>query len=331
MGLEYKLRALSKMNLKLFIDYAFLRESAYSNVTSGSLFYDGTPMSLLVPDIQSDTNFGLPAGSVWQSPFRQWVYESGVVRDGTIINNSPPIVASGVYIQGAFRPTNDPVFPHSIDYINGRIIFDDPIPLTSSIHSDFSYREVRFGFESEFNNQFNNGFLESKFTTNPLTSSQIVYPSGSSQPFPAIFMEHDMRDHEAYELGNRSLVIKDTINLDIFALNDFQRDNIVDILSSQARKTIPIIDFNYIPLPLSGIYNTLSPEYVPYQLLVSNPVIISSVGSGTPAKYHMFIDQVQYKKQKPYKEFERGRIIFTTSIYLIAPGSPLGHLWSAFN
>ena len=84
MGLEYKLRSLLKLNYKLFIDMHMLREGAFMNVASGSLFYDGSDMSVLLPDTSADdTLFGVSDGSVWQSPFRQWVYESGVSLDGT--------------------------------------------------------------------------------------------------------------------------------------------------------------------------------------------------------------------------------------------------------
>lgn len=318
------------MNLKLFLDYTFLRESGYSNVPSGTSFVDGSKMSLLLPDVQADTYFGLPVGSVWQSPFRQWVYESGIVLDGVIKHSSAPIVASGVYLFGAFRPASGVAFAHTIDYSNGRVIFDDPLPLGTDVHSDFSYRDVRIGFEDEFNNQFDRGFLESKFTTNPMTSNHLVYPSGSAQPFPAIFIEQASRFQKPYELGNRSLTINDKFRCDIWTLNSFQKDNIIDILTSQDRKNIPIVDFNYVPLPLSGIFNTISNEYIPYQTLIGNGTILSSVGSGVPVKYQMFINKVTLERRAAIKEFERCVVVFDTSIYLNAPTSAIGHQYTSF-
>ena len=95
MGLEYKLRSLIKLNFKLFMDMHFLREGAYMNIASGAQFYDGSDMSVLLPDVAADEMFfGLTVGSVWQSPFRQWVYESGVALDGTNLQ-APPMQVGG--------------------------------------------------------------------------------------------------------------------------------------------------------------------------------------------------------------------------------------------
>ncbi len=327
MGLEYKLRSLLKLNYKLFLDMHMLREGAFTTIASGTQFYDGSVMSLLLPDTSADdTLFGVSDGQVFQSAFRQWVYESGVPLDGTNIQ-SPPVVASGLYIEGAFRPTNDPMFGHTIDFINGRIIFDAPQSLDLQVHAEFSARETRIGFEHDFNQQFQKGFLESKYTTNPLTSMQLVYPSGTAQPFPAVFIEVDGRRLEGYELGNRSAKITDEIKLHIWALDDIQRDNIVDILTGQWRKSLPMIDFNIVPLPLSGIYNTLSPEYVPYQLMLRNNKLITTIGSGIPIRYMSFIDDVDVSNLPGTEEYERAIVIYKVSVYLNAPTTPLGHVF----
>lgn len=330
MGLELKLRSLTKLNLKFFLDTHFLREGSFINVASGALFYDGSDMSVLLPDTSAGNGFaGVGATEVWQSPFRQWVYESGVPLDGTNIS-APAILASGLYIEGAFRGLGDPEFGHTIDYQNGRIIFNDPQSLDLKVHGYYSAREVRVDFEHAFNQQMNTGYLESKYMTNPLTSNNLVYPSGNAQPFPAVFIEIAGRSFEAYEIGNRSAIIKDDINLHVWALDDVQRDNIIDILTGQWRKTFGIIDFNLAPLPLSGVFNTLSPEYIPYQNLLKNNEIITTVGSGTPIRYSFYIDDVFTRNMGPApqaEEYETAIVTFKTSVYLNAPTTPLGHIF----
>lgn len=328
MGLEYKLRSLLKLNYKLFLDMHFLREGAFISIPSGSQFYDGSDMSVLLPDSSAaDTLFGVSNGQVWQSAFRQWVYESGVSLDGTNLQ-SAPIIASGVYIEGAFRPTTDPTFGHTIDFINGRIIFNTPKSSDLKVFGAFSAREVRVDFEHQFNQQFKQGFLESKYMTNPLTSMQLVYPSGSAQPFPAVFIEIDGRELTPYELGNRSAIIEDTMKLHIWCLDDMQRDNIVDILTGQWRKTLPMIDFNIAPLPLSGVYNTLSPEYVPYQEMLKNNILITSVGSGVPVRYISTIEDISTQNLPAAEEYERALVTYTIRVYLNAPVTPIGHIFS---
>ena len=328
MGLEYKQRSTIKLNYKLFLDMMFLREGGFSIVTSGQQFYDGSIMSSLVPDESAHEQYvGMQQGQVWQSAFRQWVYESGVPVDGSLIT-APPQVASGVYINGAFRRPNDATYPHKIDFINGRIIFDSPLPLNTTVHADFTYRHVRVGFEHNFNQQFDDGFIESKFTTNPETSMQLVYPSGTKQPFPAVFIEVDGRTQKPYELGNRSLVITDQVKLHVWALDDLQRDNIVDILTAQDRKVIPLINFNLAPLPLSGIFNQLSPEYVAYQNLLRNNRMVTSIGSGTPIRYMSYIDKSEVQNEAAAQEYERALVTFHVTTYLNAPITPLGTVFA---
>lgn len=329
MGLELKHKALIKLNYKLFVDMHFLREGAFLTIgSSGQQFYDGSDMSLFLPDTHGDdTLFGVSDGQVWQSPFREFVYESGVPIDGTNLT-APPVVMSGVVVEGAFRPTDDPTYGHTIDFLNGRVIFDSPQPLDMTVQGIFSVRDVRVAFEHQFNQQHRTGYLESKYTTNPLTSMQLVYPSGFAQPFPAVFIEVDRRTFESYELGNRSQIIKDEIIFHIWALDDVQRDNIVDILTSQVRKVVPLIDFNVAPLPLSGIHNTLSPEYVPYQEMLRNRELVTTVGSGNPVRLLSYIDEVESFNVEPADEYERARVVFNVKTYLNAPNQPLGHVFS---
>jgi len=330
MGLELKMRSLLKLNLKLFTDMHFLREGSFINVASGATFYDGSDMSLLLPDVDATDPFGRKitgsVGTVWQSPFRQWVYEADVPLDGTNVS-SPPVIVSGLLIEGALRMPDDPEFGHTVDFTNGRIIFNSQQSLDLEVKSEYSAREIRVGFEHDFNQQFNQGYLESKYSTNPLTSMQLVYPSGAAQPFPAVFIEIDGRSMDAYELGNRSAIITDEVKFHIWALDDIQRDNIVDILTGQWRKSLPIVDFNVAPLPLSGFFNTISPEYIPYQTLLNNNVAVTTIGSGTPVKYISYIEDVDTTNLPSTEEYERSLVTYSIAVYLNAPVTPLGYLF----
>ena len=319
-----KLRALLKLNYKLFADMNFLREGGYTVVSSGQQFYDGSVTSALLPDLEAPDYYGMQAGQVWQSPFRQWVYESGVVVDGRA-PPSLPQVASGIYVQGAFRRPDDPVFGHHIDWIQGRVIFNSPLPLDSDVHADFTYRHVRVDFEHAFNQQFNNGYIESKYATNPETSMQLVYPSGTNQPFPAVFIEVNKRKHKGFELGNRSLELIDEVIFHIWALDDIQRDNIVDILQSQCNKTLPLLDFNMAPLPLSGIFNEISPEYIPYQSLLQNNQIVTTIGSGTPIMALSYIEAVDVDNVPGNQEYERAMVTYSVKTNFNFPVTPLGN------
>lgn len=338
----YKLRSLLKLNLKFFLDYEFLRDGRYTNVVSGQQFYDGSDMSRLYCDIEASKYFGLQPGQVWQSAFRNWVYESGIAlnNDIGIRNLTLPIICSGFYVSGIFRATDsshyqyDSTASHHIDWINGRVFFDTPKdPTETIIQSDFAYKHVRVAFEHDFNNQFREGYLESKFTTNPLTSNQIVYPSGFAQPFPAVFIETYGRRNSAYELGNRSLIANDTVYFHIWALDDITRDDICDTITYQESKQLPLIDFNLAPMPLSGIYNEKSPEYLAYQEMLKNPRLTipgTVYGSAHIIGYVSDLTNIRSFNENPYTEFEKSRVEMNIMTYLFAPNAPLGIITGSY-
>ena len=333
-----KHRSLLKLNLKLLFDYEFLRDGRYTNVVSGQLAPDGSNMSVLLCDTSNDdvlSNFS--DGQVWQSPFRNWVYESGIVLndDIGIRDLVLPYRASGVYVGGTFKATSDihesydPAYAHHIDWINGRIVFDNVLSVDESVTmAGFSYKHIRFDFEDAFNRELKEGYLEHEYSTNPLTSSNLVYPSGGLQPFPAVFIETRGRKWKPFELGNRSLIAHDRIVNHIWAGNSMDRDDIADIISYQERKSIPLIDFNFAPLPLSGILNELSPSYIPYQNLLKNPLINNVIGSingtATTVGYMSYIMETEIINDPPFQHFERARVEFVVHTYMYHTTMPLG-------
>jgi len=333
-----KHRSLLKLNLKFFLDYEFLRDGRYTNVASGETAPDGSDMSVLLCDTSNDdylANFA--DGQVWQSPFRNWVYESGIVlnQDIGIRDLVLPKVASGVYIGGTFKATSsahesyDAAYSHHIDWINGRIIFDNALaPDESVTMAGFSYKHIRFDFEDAFNRELREGYLESEYATNPLTSHNLIYPSGGLQPFPVVFIETRGRKWKPFEMGNRSLIAKDRIVNHVWTNNSMDRDDIVDIISYQDHKSLPLVDFNFAPLPLSGILNELSPSYIPYQNLLKNPTLSGIVGTlngtATAVGYVCYIVETEIINDPPFQQFERARVEFVIQTYMYHPTSTLG-------
>lgn len=333
-----KHRSLLKLNMKFLMDYEFLRDGRYTNVASGQTAPNGSDMSVLLCDTSNDdllANFD--DGQIWQSPFRNWVYESGIVLNDDIgIRDLPlPVIASGVYIGGTFKATNpthesyDATYAHHIDWINGRIIFDNALPTDEEVRvAGFSYKHVRFDFEDAFNRELKEGYLNQQYSTNPLTSNNIVYPSGGLQPYPAVFIETWGRRWRPHELGNRSLVARDRLILHIWAETSMDRDDIADIISYQERKSVPLVDFNFAPLPLSGILNEKSPSYIAYQNLLKNPLINNVIGSingtATTVGYISHIMETEIINDPPFQKFERARVEFVVETWMYHPTSPLG-------
>jgi hypothetical protein len=330
-----------KHSWREFLDAELLRDGCYDVITSGTTFYDGTDMSLLVPDTHPEVlaELGnLAPGRVWQSLFGNWVYQNPPALNPSVVLQHWPTAfrASGVYIDGAFRLENDPVYPHSIDYINGRIIFDSPLSLDATVHGEFTYKTVQILSLREFNNQLRFGVLEQQYKTNPYTAGQIIYPSGTTRiaPLPIIFVENMGRQFSAYQLGDRSLIARDALVCEIWALDESTRDNLIDLISFQQEKSFPILNYNIVPIPLSGIKNELSPDYVPYISLAQNEPLPGPSFSGlNPVAFRGFIKDTEVLDLDSFFDdsttqsdvFERATVNMMVETHAIMPVTPFGY------
>ena len=335
----HKLRYLTKHSWREFLDAELLRDGNYDVITSGTKFYDDYDMSLLVPDTSEEVlaEGGYAAGQVWQSLFKNWVYKNPPALNPSLVLNHWPNAfrSSGVYIDGAFRLENDAVYPHSIDHLNGRIIFDSVLPLETTVHGEFTYKTVQILSLREFNNQLRFGVLEQQYKTNPYTADQLTYPSGTTKisPLPIIFVENMGRTFGEYQLGDRSLITRDELHCEIWALDESTRDNLIDLVSFQQRKSFPIINYNFVPFPLSGLKNELSPDYVPYISLAQNEPLPGPAFSGlNPVAFRGFIDDTEvldldsfFSDSSTQQDvFERAIVRMTVETYPIMPTTPFG-------
>ena len=335
----HKLRYLMKHSWREFLDAELLRDGNYDVITSGAQFYDGQDLSVLVPDTGEEVlaEGGYAAGQVWQSLFKNWVYQNPPALNPSVILNHWPTAfrASGVYVDGAFRLEDDPIYPHSIDYLNGRIIFDSPLPLETQVHADYTYKTVQILSLREFNNQVRFGALEQQYKTNPFTAGQLIYPSGTTKiaPLPIIFVEDMGRTYGAYQLGDRSLIARDELVCEIWALDESTRDNLIDLVSFQQRKSFPVINYNIAPFPLSGLKNELSPAYVPYISLAQNEPLPGPAFSGlNPVAFRGFIETTEVVDLDSFFSdsttqqdvFERAVVRMVVETYPIMPVTPFG-------
>ena len=255
------------INLKMLFDSTFLRDGHYTNVAQGDIVA-GTDVSLLIKDT---TESGM---SVWQSPYQEWVYESGItLNDAPFISGLPqPTRATGVYINGVYTEQSAGIsgLNFYIDYINGRVIFDSDIPDDSVIQADYAYRHFRMDIFNKYTIPDIQYYTDHELKDNPWSNGNVEYPTGAERvgAIPAVFIEVGESDNQVYELGNRSRIKTQMMDCHVYTQNDAERDVAMDLLDSRWHIHMPFIDFNYAPLPLSGILNTVSPDYIPYQTLL---------------------------------------------------------------
>jgi hypothetical protein len=335
-----KPRQLLKLNLKFFIDQVFIRDGNYQTITRGMTAYDNMVLSNLAPvgngkdlaELGFNTTNGV--GRVWQSAFRNWVYESGLLHDSDRgePQKAGPIICSGVWVNGSYKPASavtplgaasgwDPTLYPTIDWINGRVIMSSGLDVDDTVEATFSFGEIAVHIANRKNSNFEEYMANTKYGTNPDYYGAIHYPSGRFQPLPAVFIQLPSQSHESYELGNRSLVENAQVRFHCYSQSSTTLDNILDTIRLQDQRGLPIVDFNVSPIPLSGFLGERSPEYARYAIMQSNPVLHPS-GYTTLYGDGRLTDAVV--NADSFEDVEYGTVDFTVSVHLIVPDGPIG-------
>lgn len=185
----------------------------------------------------------LVKGRVWE-PFRNdIIWESGVKY------GLQPIAISGVYVDDIFRPTSSSgAYAHYIDYERGRVVFNSPLPATTEVRMEYSYRYFHWtSADSPW-------FRKLMFDSFRVDDSQFLqYGSGAWSIFaqnrvqlPAVVVEViPRRLFEGYQIGGGQTVLQDVL-FHIFTENPWDRKTILDVITYQNNATINSFDKNLI-------------------------------------------------------------------------------------
>lgn len=295
-----------KANLNLWLNDLFLQEGFYHNISVGDTDIYGRDISVLTTT--SDATFA--DYRVWQSAFKEWVYESGITPLYSGV--AEPITISGVTVNGTFYPQDSGAagysvaYAHTVDYKNGRVIFNTPISSSATVQADFSYKDITIDYASSYENEQSEFYIETSYKDNPFQTGVVIYPKENSRTMPLLLIEIAERTNEAYELGAPTNVAKFNCFLHLWARDDFIRDSIEDILTSNERMVLKGIDFNSAPFPL--IYmNDKNSQYTSYSDLaqVSSPYFWKRI----------YIDQISARRVQPYFNIERTQFDLIIRVY----------------
>jgi len=268
-------------NLKFFVDWNLLNNGAYGiyEYDSESYYSDDESRLHTVPD----ERYG--PGYVWEGVGHEWCWESGVSLGSGAVD---PFRVSGVYVDGTFHPKEETgIYAHHIDYLNGRIIFDEPKSLQSDIRVEYSRRSVHVGFadDIEFRTLMLNAVEE--FLTDSL-------PSGTTSRehqvwLPSIFIEETTGEQRGLQLGGGQIKTR-YITFHIFADNPQDRNLLKDWLDYQSRSTFWMADLNNITFPFDeygdivpGVTNWVqmvsAHPWKKLRVMDSKPITINSLNS----------------------------------------------------
>lgn len=234
-------------NLVEFLDWALLEKGNYFNVPLGELSPNGYDYSKL--RLSSDPNH--TSGQVWEGFRSNWVWQSGVSYSPSPIVGSESLNPgiSGVYVDSTFYPTSSTgAYAHHVDYFNGQIIFDSPIPTGSTVQAEYSYKWINVVYansipwlrEVQYRSfDIDNGFFQAgkgDWDTPPETRVQL--PSIAIEIVPR-------RSSRGYELGGGQWIYTDIL-FHCIAEDDMTRNKLVDMISFQADKRIGTFDSNKV-------------------------------------------------------------------------------------
>lgn len=233
-------------NLVEYLDWGLLEKANYFNVTLGETDYDGNDYSRL--SLSANTNFS--AGQAWEGYRKNWVWQSGIAPSGSFdtpivgSNNAIPGI-SGVYVDDVFYPsdiTGD--YAHHVDYFNGRVVFDSPIPTGSKVQAEFSYKYINVVYANSLP-----WIREIQYRTldlNTINNTTVNLPSELQLQLPAIAVEVvPRRRFKGYQLGGGQWVYTDVL-FHCLAEDDMTRNLLLDIVSFQNDRCIELFDNNTV-------------------------------------------------------------------------------------
>lgn len=221
-------------NVKDFLDWSFLQINGYNNV---DIVSGVNPQHYQLHNVSGIV--GLPSNRVWESPFKDWIWEQ---PEGKDINN-----IEGIYLNNVFlpSPTGSGNYGYHINYPLGRIVLDNPVNIKSDIKLEYSYRQIQI-YKSEDSSWWkevqrtNYGIFNDTQLFNELLSEHRLQA-------PFIMIENISRNQQIpYQLGTPENILVQDMFLHIFTKNPSQRSNLIDILLTQKDKNLILYDINKV-------------------------------------------------------------------------------------
>lgn len=283
---EHLIMSQIENNMKDFLDWGFLNIGAYINVNRNQNNIFNNNLSILKPT--EDPNYA--NGRVWQTMRKDWVWEDGISITKCIepspqtspcpseyVQTSEPNLISGIYINNTYYPTSTTgQYSYIVDYINSRIIFNNPQSLSSTIEMEYAYRWIQvYKYDSaKWWQQLQYKTEDNIAHFNQLNKGDFSILSNNRIQLPAVIIETISRGtSNPYQLGNKSLVMKQELMLHIVAERMSDRNMIIDILRLQQDKLLIMYDTNKIlsnNVQYFNINGSLNSNRLQYNDLVTN-------------------------------------------------------------
>jgi hypothetical protein len=256
-------------NLINFYDWGLLNKGGFETVKiPSSGMYGGNKHILKAVQDPNYTN-----GQVWQSFKENWVWESG------LSTTTQPVQISGIFVDNIFKPYgyNSSIKKYTgsgytINYNEGKIIFDTPIATTSTVSLNHSYKWIKVdqaeGIPFFREIQTNSFRLDKYFLTG---SGDWVQLGQTRIQLPAVLIEVVPNcKFRGYQLGGGQWADSDivfyvlannyTITNDIMNIIAYQNDRTLRLYSTTA-----VANSGHLPLDYKNELVSKSYNY-PFQI-----------------------------------------------------------------
>lgn len=226
-------------NFKMYLDWAFLHIGAWFDVAinQNTIYGTNSHSRLLLVEDPSYKN-----GCVWQGIRKDWVWESSVNY-----NDTSPIQISSVRVNNSTVNKNNNFI---INYPLGRIIFNNPISISSNVNLEYSYRFVQVHRSSDspwFNILQFSSFNTSNKDIKQVGEGEWAIGGNHRIQLPCIIIEPLSRSRSRpYEIGNGLLWLEQDIGFYVLAENKNDRNKLLDILRLQQDVTLQLFDTNNV-------------------------------------------------------------------------------------
>lgn len=279
-----------EVNVEQFLNWGLLCKGNFTNITIPSQGVHGGNYHRL----RATESAGYTAGQVWQGFRGDWVWESGIEYD------TQPIAVSGVNVNGTFYPLNTTGdYAYRIDYPNGEVVFNNPLPLNSMVTCEFSVRHFhveRAGRSKWFQDVTVGADRVDSVYFDSYGSGELEYGRQKTAQLPVIVVETapNARFPKGLHLGGGSWLHQD-IHLYVFASNKYERDQAIDMLKMQNEKRFRMFDVDEVDSNQAWLLNNsigpstrVYPDWVrtyPWKLLRLTNANCISLGHPSYALY----------------------------------------------
>lgn len=238
-------------NLKSFLDYGLLNIGGFVNVSIPTSGLYTTTFSSLKPATEP-TGVGVKTVKVWQTPKKEWIWESGIGYNGNY-----PTQITGVIINGTGYPvpTGNAAVSFKLDYTDGQVFFNSGLKPTTNVQMAYSYRWCQV-IKSSNNNLWKQlQFLSYKPDSQIDLNNKGSYNLSANHriQMPAIVIESAPNNTDIpYELGSLVSYRSQDFLIHIYTENINDTNKLIDIIRLQKDNNIHM--YNIKQVVSSGVF-----------------------------------------------------------------------------